>query len=202
MNSGLFGSINMGSIWFSKKAFLYFGGAAIILIGGMVVIASPYHYINYSVSENVHRPWTMYDASGYYTQVDISVSVHPSNQTVIHLDLVIEDNSTLEHIFVNMTLGPEHQIQGPETVIYEYSEIIDLPVGNYSVYFDNVEGTGSIDLGLNQISDSRIWIVTGGSMNIIGVIMGILGYLVKGSFLPTDSDTIVEWGYDKDESDQ
>ncbi|MGY5860096.1 MAG: hypothetical protein RTU63_12060 [Candidatus Thorarchaeota archaeon] len=192
----------MGSIWLSKKAFLYFGGVAIILLGGMVVIASPYHYINYSVSENVHRPWSMYDASGYYTQVEVSISVRPSNQTVVYLDLVIQENLTMDMTFVNMTLGPEHQVIGPEMVIYEYSEIIDLPVGNYSVFFDNVEGSGSIDLGLNQISDSRLWIVAGGMMNIIGVIMGILGYLVPGSFLPSDSDTIVEWGYDEETADQ
>ena len=192
----------MGSIWFSKKSFLYFGGLAIILIGGLVVISSPYHYINYSVSENIHKPWTIFDASGYYPQLEISISCRPSNQTVIQLDLVIEDNSTMENIFVNMTLGPEHQLQGPDTVIYEYSEIINLPVGNYTVYFDNVEGAGNIDLGLNQVSDSRLWIVAGGTMNIIGIIMGILGYLVSGSFLPSDSDTIIKWGYDEEEKKQ
>jgi hypothetical protein len=82
-------------------------------------------------------------------------------------------------------------------IIYEYSEIIDLPVGNYTVTLENVVGAGNVDLGLNQISDSRVWIVTGGMMNIIGIVMGILGYLVPGSFLPSDSDTIVEWGYDE-----
>ena len=184
---------------FSKKAFLYFGGLAIILIGGIVVVSSPYHYINYSVSENIRRPWTMYDASGYYPQLEISISIRPGNATIVQLDLVIEDNSTMENIFVNMTLGPEHQLQGPDAVIYEYSEIIDLSIGNYTVYFDNTEGVGSIDLGLNQMSDSRLWIVAGGTMNIIGIIMGILGYLVPGSFLPSDSDTIVEWGYDEEE---
>lgn len=192
----------MGSVWFSKKAFLYFGGVAVILIGGMLVVASPYHYINYNISENVSRPWGMYDAPGYYTQVEISVSLRPSNQTAIYLDLVIRDNSTMELTFVNMTLGPEHQIEGPDTIIYEYSEIIDLPVGNYTVFFDRIDGAGSIDLGLNQLSDSRFWIVTGGSMNILGIIMGIGGYFVSGTFLPSDSDTIVAWGYDEKESEQ
>jgi len=192
----------MGSIWRSKKSFLYFGGLAIILIGGLLVISSPYHYINYNVSENVSRPWEMYDASGYYLQVEVSVSLRPTNQTEIFLDLVFRDNSTSELTVVNMTLGPEHQIQGPDTVIYEYSEIIDLPIGNYTVRFDRVDGTGNVDLGLNQISDSRFWIVLGGSMNILGIIMGIAGYLVAGTFLPSDSDTIVEWGYDETDSGQ
>lgn len=192
----------MGSIWFSKKSFLYFGGVAIIILGGMVVVASPYHYINYNVSENVSRTWEMYDEPGYYLQVEISVSLRPSNQTAIYLDLVITDNSTSETTVVNMTLGPEHQLQGPDTVIYEYSEIIDLPIGNYTVYFDRIDGAGSIDFGLDQISDSRFWIVVGGSMNILGIIMGIAGYLVAGTFLPSDSDTIVEWGYDEKDSGQ
>lgn len=192
----------MGSIWFSKKAFFYFGGLAIILIGGVVVVSSPYHYINYSVTENIHRPWTMYDASGYYPQLEISISVRPANQTTVQLDLVITENSTLENTFVNMTIGVEYQLQGPDVIIYEYSEIIDLPVGNYTVYLDNVEGVGSVDLGLNQVSDSRLWIVSGGIMNIAGIIMGILGYLVPGSFLPSDSDTIIEWGYEEEEKKQ
>jgi len=192
----------MGSVWFSKKAFLYFGGIAVILIGGLIVIASPYHYINYSVTENVQRPWEVYDASGYYPQVEISISIRPHNLTDVILDLAIWNNDTLDTIFLNMTLTPEDQVVGPDFILYEYAEIIDLAVGNYTVYFDNVEGVGSIDLGLNQISDSRVWIVTGGSMNILGIIMGILGYLVPGTFLPTDSDTIVEWGYDEQDSDK
>lgn len=192
----------MGSIWFSKKSFLYFGGVAIILIGGLIVVMSPYHYINYNISENVQRPWEVYDEAGYYPQVEISVSLQPSNATYVYLDLVIMDNVTLETTFLNMTVGPEHQLQGPDLIIYEYSEIIDLPVGNYTVFFDRIDGAGSIDFGLNQISDSRIWIVTGGSMNILGIFMGIGGYFVPGTFLPSDTDTIVEWGYDEQESNQ
>ncbi|MHA1930832.1 MAG: hypothetical protein ACTSV2_19850 [Candidatus Thorarchaeota archaeon] len=192
----------MGSIWFSKKSFLYFGGVAIILLGGLIVVMSPYHYINYNVSENVQRPWEIYDASGYYPQVEISVSLRPSNTSYVFLDLVIMDNDTLETTFLNLTIGPEHQLEGPDSIIYEYSEIIDLPIGNYTIYFDRIEGAGSIDFGLNQISDSRIWIVTGGSMNILGIFMGIAGYFVPGTFLPSDTDTIVEWGYDEQESNQ
>lgn len=192
----------MGSIWFSKKAFLYFGGVAIILIGGMIVVLSPYHYINYSIGAIEHRTWEVYDESGYYPQVEISVSLRPSNTSYVYLDLVFKNNCTNVTTFLNLTLGPEHQLQGPDTIIYEYSEIIDLPIGNYTVFFDRIDGAGNIDFGLNQISDSRIWIVTGGSMNILGIFMGIAGYLVPGTFLPSDTDRIVEWGYDEPESDQ
>ncbi|MCK4567621.1 MAG: hypothetical protein KAU48_09960, partial [Candidatus Thorarchaeota archaeon] len=60
----------MGSIWFSKKSFLYFGGVAIILLGGMIVVMSPYHYINYNIGAIEHRTWEVYDESGYYPQVE------------------------------------------------------------------------------------------------------------------------------------
>ena len=192
----------MGSVWFSKKAFLYFGGVAVILIGGMIVAMSPYHYFNYALSENQQRPWLQKSDAGYYPELEVSVSLRPSNVTEVFLDLVFSNNDTLELTFVNMTLGPEHQLEGPDVIIYEYSEVIDLPFGNYTVYFDHVEGAGLIDLGLQQISESRTWIVIGGSMNILGIIMGILGYLVPGTFLPTDSDTIVEWGYDEEKTTQ
>ena len=192
----------MGSIWFSKKAFLYFGGVAIILLGGMIVVMSPYHYINYNIGAIEHRTWEVYDESGYYPQVEISVSLRPSNTSYVYLDLVFKNNCTNVTTFLNLTLGPEHQLQGPDTIIYEYSEIIDLPIGNYTVFFDRIDGAGNIDFGLNQISDSRIWIVTGGSMNILGIFMGIAGYLVPGTFLPSDTDTIIEWGYDEQESNQ
>ncbi|MHA2221623.1 MAG: hypothetical protein ACXAAO_06150, partial [Candidatus Thorarchaeota archaeon] len=56
-----------------------------------------------------------------------------------------------------------------------------------------------VDLGLNQISDSRVFILVGGSMNILGAFMGIGGYFVAGSFLPSDSDVITEWGYDEED---
>lgn len=194
----------MGSIWFSKKAFLYFGGAAIILIGGLIVTLAPYNYFLYSLTGTQHRSWTQRDpADGFYPAVEVSVSLRPYNDTTyVYLDLVFENNATSELTFVNMSLTSENQLIGSDTVIYEYRENIDLPIGDYTIWFDRVEGTGNIDLGLQQASDARIWIVTGGSMNIIGVIMGILGYLVPGTFLPSDSDTIVEWGYEEEDSSQ
>ncbi|TFG34440.1 hypothetical protein EU527_03235 [Candidatus Thorarchaeota archaeon] len=199
----------MGSIWLSKKSFLYFGGAAIIILGGIIVVLSPYHYIYYSMNESLHKPWEMYDNSGYYPHLEISVSLRPTNVTIVELDLFIQENATAELTSVNMTLGPEHQIGpttqtliGPQSVIYEYSVTIDLDIGNYTVWFERIEGASTVDLGLNQASDSRLWIVTGGSMNIIGVVMIIIGYLIPGTFLPSDSDTIIEWGYEEKPNDE
>jgi len=199
----------MGSIWLSKKAFLYFGGAAILLLGGVVVIMSPYHYIMYSMSENIHKPWSVYDKSGYYPQVEVFVSVRPINVTIVNLDLVIMNNSTSEITTVNMTIGPEYQIGpttqtliGPHSVIYEYTTDVDLPAGNYTVWFDRIEGASILDLGLNQASDSRLWVGIGGFMNFFGLGMIIVGYFVKGTFLPSDVDTIVDWGYDENQSNQ
>ena len=80
-------------------------------------------------------------------------------------------------------------------------QIIDISNGNYTATIDRVDGSTLVDLGLKQVSDSRIFIVIGGSMNILGLIMGAAGYFVRGAFLPSDSDTIVEWGYDREEED-
>ncbi len=199
----------MGSIWFSKKAFLYFGGAAIILLGGFIVIVSPHNYILYPMSESLHKPWSMNNKSGFYPQLEISISVRPVNATIVELDLVIMDNSTTELTTVNMTIGPEYQIGsttqtliGPQSVIYEYSTDIDLPFGNYTVWFDKIEGASILDLGLKQESDYRIWIGIGGFMNFLGIAMIIGGYLMKGTFLPSDTDTIVDWGYDEKQENQ
>lgn len=189
----------MGSVWFSKKAFLYFGGAAIILIGGAIVLIAPYHYINWSVTENDNRNFEIWDTQGYYPQIEISVSMRPGNQSTIELDLVLVENVTLDTYVVNFTLTEDDLIETPDATFYESSTILDIPIGNYTVTLDRVLGTTLIDLGLNQISDSRVFIIIGGSMNILGVIMGISGYFVAGSFLPTDSDTIVEWGYDEED---
>ncbi|MDH4214097.1 MAG: hypothetical protein OEV85_09270 [Candidatus Thorarchaeota archaeon] len=190
----------MGSIWFSKKSFLYFGGAAIILIGGLIVVMAPYHYINFSVTQADQRTFEMYNQVNYYPQLEISVSLRPGNQTDIFIDLSIMDNSTLETTPVNLTLTEENQKIGPDNIIlYEHSLVIDLSAGNYTVTVDRVLGATLIDLGLNQISDSRLFIIIGGSLNIIGIIMIIGGYCVPGTFLPSDSDTIISWGYEEEE---
>ncbi|MBN2228545.1 MAG: hypothetical protein JW779_03055 [Candidatus Thorarchaeota archaeon] len=192
----------MGSIWFSKKAFLYFGGAAVILLGGLIVVLAPYHYINFSVIESDQRTFEIFDESGYYPQLEVSVSLRPLNQTTVYIDLSIFNNVTMSTTPVNLTLTEVNQLQSTENVIYEYTELIDLAVGNYTIHIDSVEGSTIIDLGLNQVSDSRLYIVSGGLMNIGGILMGIGGYFVPGTFLPSDSDTIIDWGYEEEKEEQ
>ncbi len=191
----------MGSIWFSKKSFLYIGGAMVILLGGMIVVMAPYHYVNFSIMQNDQRTFEVYDAANYYPQLEVSVSLRPGNQTIIYLDISIVNNVTLDVTFVNMTLTEENQIVGPEqSIFYEDSLVIDIATGNYTLTVDRVLGATLFDLGLNQISDSRLFIVIGGALNIFGIIMIIGGYCLPGTLFPSDSDTIISWGYEEKET--
>ncbi|MHA1963415.1 MAG: hypothetical protein ACXACG_06150 [Candidatus Thorarchaeota archaeon] len=192
----------MGSVWFSKKAFLYFGGAAIILIGGAIVLLSPYHFINFAVVENEQRTFNIWDRDGYYPQLEVSFHLRPGNSTVVEIGLVLQENSTLDTIIVNMTLDASNKVETQDSIFYEGITTVDIPIGNYTVTLDKLIGAGIVDIGLNQMSDSRTFIVIGGSMNILGLIMGISGYFVPGTFLPTDSDIIVDWGYEEEEGDK
>ena len=189
----------MGSVWFSKKAFLYFGGAAIILIGGAVVLSAPYHYINYAVTENQQRTFDIWDKPGFYPELEVSVSVRIGNSSTVEIGIVLEENSTLDTYIINMTLDDDNLVETREEMFLEGSTVVDVPFGNYTITFDQINGAGLIDIGFNQNGDSQLYIFIGGSMNVIGLIMGISGYFVSGVFLPTDSDTIVEWGYDDEE---
>ena len=189
----------MGSVWFSKKAFLYFGGAAIILIGGAIVLMAPYHYINFAVLENDQRTFDIWDRQGYYPQLEVSVTLRPGNSSTVEIGIVLLENVTLDTYIVNMTLDHNDIVETADDILYEDYLLVDIPYGNYTVTIDQVSGAGLIDVGFKQASDSDLFIFVGGSMNIIGLFMGIGGYFVAGTFLPTDSDIIVEWGYDEEE---
>jgi hypothetical protein len=191
----------MGSVWFSKKAFLYFGGAAVILIGGALVLMAPYHYINFAVVENEQRTFDVWDKDGYYPQVEFSISTRLGNTSIIEIGLLLLENSTLDTIVVNISLDDSNMVETNQGTFIEGSILEDIPFGNYTITIDQVEGAGLIDLGLKQESDSRLFIGVGGSMNFLGMAMCIGGYFVPGHFLPTDSDTIVEWGYDDEEEE-
>jgi hypothetical protein len=78
---------------------------------------------------------------------------------------------------------------------------VNLAFGDYVVYAENITGATYFDLALTQTSNSRLYIVTGGSMNIIGLVMCIMGYCVSGTILPTGNETIIGWGYDKREEE-
>ncbi len=192
----------MGSIWFSKKSFLYFGGAIVILLGGLIVVLAPYHYVNFSVMQDDQRTFEVYDEPNYYPHIEISISLRPGNQTIIYLDISIANNETLEVTVVNMTLTEENQIMGPEeSIFYEESVLVDIDPGNYTLTIDRVAGATLFDFGLNQVSDSRLFIVIGGSLNILGIIMVIGGYCLPGTLLPSDSDTIISWGYEEEKKE-
>ncbi len=192
----------MGSVWFSKKAFLYFGGAAIILIGGAIVLMAPYHYINFAVLENDQRTFDIWDNQGYYPQLEVSVTLRPGNSSTIEIGVVLVENVTLDMHVVNITLDHNDLVEAGDDTLYEDRVTVDIPYGNYTVTIDQVDGAGLINIGFQQASDSDLFIFVGGSMNILGVVMGIGGYFVAGTFLPTGSDVIVEWGYEDEDEEQ
>jgi len=164
------------------------------------VLMSPYHFINFAVIENDQRAFSVWDKQGYYPQLEISVSLRPGNSTIVEIGIVLQENSTLDTTIVNMTLDQDNLVQVEDAIFLDGSTIVDIPVGNYTVIMDQINGAGMIDIGFNQASDSRLFIFIGGSMNIIGLIMGLSGYFVAGTLLPTDTDIIVEWGYGEEEA--
>lgn len=190
----------MRSVWFSKKAFLYFGGAFIIILGGAIVYSAPYHAMGYVAVAGNHDSFSIWDRDGFYPQLEVWVSVRPSNSTLVNVDIALLNNDTLEVLTLNMTLTDEHFIPGTNPPVFEDRVVIDLDPGNYTFVLERLNGAGFADIGLTQISDLRIWVVTGGTMNIVGLIMVIIGYCLPGNILPTGDESIVEWGYEeKDE---
>ncbi|OLS30654.1 MAG: hypothetical protein ThorAB25_08300 [Candidatus Thorarchaeota archaeon AB_25] len=190
----------MGSVWLSKKAFLYFGGTAVILIGAAIVLMAPYHFNNFAVIENEQRTFSILDEDGYYPRLEIAVSLRLGNSTTVDIGFVLEENSTHDTYNVNITLDESNIVESQDEIFLEDNLVVAILPGNYTITFDNIDGAGRIDIGFEQASDSRLYVFIGGSMNIIGLIMGIAGYFVSGAFLPTDSDTIVEWGYEEEET--
>jgi hypothetical protein len=190
----------MGSVWLSKKAFLYFGGTAIILIGGALVLMAPYHFNNFAVIENQQRSFSVLDQDGYYPRLEITVTTRIGNSSIVNIGFVLVENSTLETYVVNITLDESNRIETQDEVYLEDFLFVNIDPGNYTITFEQIDGIGRIDIGFEQSSDSRLFVFTGASMNIIGLLMGIAGYLMPGAFLPTDSDTIVDWGFE-DEGD-
>ncbi len=189
----------MGSPWRSKKAFLYFGGAFVIILGAAIILSSPYNYIGYRGGENDLMIFTLHDRSGYYPQLEISLNLHPSNTSIVLVDFSVSNNVTAQVFTANFTLTPSDIVPDSNPAIYVARQTIDVLPGNYTVIVDKANGTGTMDIGLTQLSDSRLYIVTGGAMNIFGLFMGAAGYFVSGTLLPTGDEMIVDWGYEDDE---
>ncbi|MGD9397261.1 MAG: hypothetical protein PVJ05_12590 [Candidatus Thorarchaeota archaeon] len=189
----------MGSVWLSKKAFLYFGGTAIILIGGALVLMAPYHFNNFAVIENQQRSFSVWDQDGYYPRLEITVTTRLGNSSIVNIGFVLVENTTLETYVINITLDQSNRVEADDQIFLEDFIVVDINPGNYTITFEQIDGIGRIDIGFEQSSDSRLFVFVGGSMNIIGLLMGIGGYIMPGTFLPTDSDTIVDWGYEDEE---
>jgi hypothetical protein len=189
----------MSSPWRTRKAILYFGGAFIILLGGAIVLIAPYNYLGYRAGENQSRAFTLTDRSGYYPELEISVTCHPDNTTpAVLVDFAIRNNATAQITWLNFTLTELDMVPGTNPPSYVSRQTTTISPGAYTVIAVRVEGTTILDVGLTQSSDSRLFIVTGGSLNILGLFMGIAGYFVAGTFLPTGDDIIVDWGYDEE----
>lgn len=197
----------VGNPLWSKKAFCYFGGAFILLLGGAIIVVAPYHATGYIAQHGDIDAFSIWDEPGYYPQLDIGFRVQPRlRDNDVNIILTIRNNDTLEEIPVNVTLtitdklaesqpiGNEDADTAVSPTIYERHLIVDLDPGNYTIWVVVINGASDVELSLTQVSDSRTFIVIGGMMNIIGLIMGATGYLIGGSLIPSGEDTIVDYG--------
>ncbi|MHA1576927.1 MAG: hypothetical protein ACTSU3_06165, partial [Candidatus Thorarchaeota archaeon] len=69
-------------------------------------------------------------------------------------------------------------------------------VGPYTIYTDTIVGAADFDFGMTQLSESRTFVVIGGIMNIVGLIMGASGYFVGGTLITSGEEAILDWGSD------
>ncbi|MFW9966609.1 MAG: hypothetical protein ACFFEA_05590 [Candidatus Thorarchaeota archaeon] len=187
----------MGSPWRSKKAFLYFGGAFVIILGAMIVLSAPYNFVLYRAGAGENIYFTLHDREGYYPRLEISLDLRPSNTTnAVLVDFSVANNETAQVTTVNFTLTSLDMVPDSNPPVLVARQTIDISPGNYTIAIDRANGVVFMDVGLTQHSDSRLYIVTGGMMNIIGLFMGGAGYFVSGTFLPTGDEMIVDWGYE------
>lgn len=188
--------------WKSKKAFLYFGGAFIILLGGVIILVAPYHYLWFVARPGEARSFSVWEGSGFYSQMEFKFSVTPGNISEVDTEIAVRnDNLDTIHLF-NFSLTTSDAV-GPITQRqFRKSYLLDIEVGDYSIIILRVIGLDFVEIELTQTSDSRLYIVTGGSFNILGLFMGVLGYIVAGSFLPTGDEIIVDWGFEEREEDE
>ena len=181
----------------SKKAFLYFGGAFVLLLGGAIVLMAPYHYTGYVALQGDIDAFEIWESTGYYPQLEVAITVTPSLNNSVFVDVRFRNNETLVTNTVNMTLSTADSLLDTDRLTYEKRVILDLDPGNYTIFIDRIEGASDMDIAFTQISDSRTYIVTGGVMNIAGLLMGATGYCIGGSLIPTGDEAIVEWGWDE-----
>ncbi len=186
---------------FYIKAFLYLGGAFVLLLGGAIIINAPYNYVGFIAASGDACPFTLHDRTDFYEQLEIGVTVKPNNVSLVRVDFTIIRNETLETYTLNMTITEEENLlPGTNPKAFMKKQVIDVGYGNYTIYVDKIEGADWIDVSYNQLSNNKMIIGIGFALNIVGLVMIIGGFAVSGSLVESES-IIVDWGYeDEDES--
>ncbi len=183
---------------FRKKAFLYFGGAFIILLGGAIVVMAPYHAISIPFTDEHAATWEMWEGSGFYPVLELKIETRGVNTTMAYVDLLFVNNDTLDQFVLNFTMDSENVLPGSNPPVFMDETTLNLDYGNYTIHIERIENVGLLDLSMEQKNDRRNFVILGGSMNIIGIIMGISGWCVSGSFISSGEETIVQWGYEEE----
>ncbi len=185
---------------FQKKSILYFGGAFIIILGGAIIVTSPYHAVGYVAFEGEAFTFEIWEGSGFYPILELKVSSRGENVSFTEVHITIMDNYTLETQTLNISMNEDNQLPGSNPPVFENTTRLNLEYSAYTISIDRTVNVGLLDLGFTQVTDSRIFIVLGGIMNIVGLVMGCSGYCVAGSLIPSGDEAIVRWGFEDEET--
>ena len=183
---------------FRKKAFLYFGGAFILLLGGAIVVAAPYHAISLPVTEEGYRTWEMWEGNGFYPELELRIETRGVNTTTAEVSLSFRNNDTLEEQQLNFSMDASNILPGSNPPVFSASTSFPLDYGNYTIEVERLVNVGLLDISLEQKNDRRNYVVLGGIMNIVGIIMGIGGWCISGSLISSGDEAIVQWGYEEE----
>ncbi len=167
-----------------------------MLLGGAIILNAPYHHMGYIAYEGDVYAFEIWGGAGYYPELEVSLQANAGNSTTIRVDMRFVNNDTLDVYILNVTLNDADRLLEVESITYEERNLVHLPFGNYTFYVDRLDGFPRIDIAYTQTSDSRTYIVLGGSMNIIGLIMGAAGYFVGGTLISSGDEALYDWGYD------
>jgi hypothetical protein len=183
---------------FRKKAFLYFGGAFILLLGGAIVVTAPYHAISLPIEDLRDRSWEMWELSGLYSELHIRIETRGVNTTSAEVHLLFRNNDTLEETPIDFVMDDDNILAGSNPPVFSASTTIPLDFGNYTIEVVDLVNVGLLDLSLEQKNDRRNYVVLGGTLNIIGIVMGLLGWCVSGTLISSGDEAIVQWGYEEE----
>ncbi|MFW9933465.1 MAG: hypothetical protein ACFFDR_12510, partial [Candidatus Thorarchaeota archaeon] len=134
----------MGSPWLSKKAFLYFGGAFILILGGAIVVMAPYHYTGFIALPGDAATFDIWDRPGYHPELEISVIVTPGHNGSVYVNVRIMNNVTLDATIINMTLTLADRPS--DGSFYEQRRLIAIDPGDYTIYIDSIIGASDVDI--------------------------------------------------------